>query len=105
MIRQNEHFILIPKGAGKFYRIPKNEIFVETYWGGHIVYRILKQTSTRTFFNEEVCIELRDFIICYAELEGVILDEFVLNNSLQSMQQDDDQIGVVSDLCCLEDVF
>ena len=42
MIRQNEHFILIPKGAGKFYRIPKNEIFVETYWGGHIVYRILK---------------------------------------------------------------
>ena len=105
MIRQNEHFILIPKGAGKFYRVPKNEIFVETYWDGQIVYRILKQTSTRTFFNEEVCIELRDFIICYAELEGVILDEFVLNNSLQPMQQDDDQIGVVSDLCCLEDVF
>ncbi|MDA9552724.1 hypothetical protein N9R53_07325 [Flavobacteriaceae bacterium] len=105
MIRQNEYFILIPKGAGKFYRVPKNEIFVETYWGGQIVYRILKQTSTRTFFNEEVCIELRDFIICYAELEGVTLDEFVLNNSLQPMQQDDDQIGVVSDLCCLEDVF
>ena len=105
MIRQNEHFILIPKGAGEFYTVPKNEIFVETYWGGQIVYRILKQTSTRTFFNEEVCIELRDFIICYAELEGVILDEFVLNNSLQPMQQDDDQIGVVSDLCCLEDVF
>ena len=72
MIRQNEHFILIPKGAGKFYRVPKNEIFVETYWGGQIVYRILKQTSTRTFFNEEVCIELRDFIICYAELEEVM---------------------------------
>ena len=105
MIRQNEHFILIPKGAGKFYIVPKNEIFVETYWGGQIVYRILKQTSTRTFFNEEVCMELRDFIICYAELEGVTLDEFVLNNSLQPMQQDDDQIGVVSDLCCLEDVF
>ena len=105
MIEQDEHFILIPKGAGKFYKVLKNEIFVETYWGGQIVYRILKQTSTRTFFNEEVCIELRDFIICYAELEGVILDEFVLNNSLQPMQQDDDQIGVVSDLCCLEDVF
>ena len=105
MIELDENFILIPKGAGKFYRVPKNEIFVETYWGGQIVYRILKQTSTRTFFNEEVCIELRDFIICYAELEGVILDEFVLNNSLQPMQQDDDQIGVVSDLCCLEDVF
>jgi hypothetical protein len=105
MIEQDEHFILIPKGAGKFYKVLKNEIFVETYWGGQIVYRILKQTSTRTFFNEEVCMELRDFIICYAELEGVILDEFVLNNSLQPMQQDDDQIGVVSDLCCLEDVF
>ena len=105
MIEQDEHFILIPKGAGKFYKVIKNEIFVETYWGGQIVYRILKQTSTRTFFNEEVCMELRDFIICYAELEGVILDEFVLNNSLQPMQQDDDQIGVVSDLCCLEDVF
>ena len=105
MIRQNEYFILIPKVACKFYRVPKNEIFVETYWGGQIVYRILKQTSTRTFFNEEVCIELRDFIICYAEFEGVTLDEFVLNNSLQPMQQADDQIGVVSDLCCLEDVF
>ena len=105
MIRQNEHFILIPKGAGKFYRVPKNEIFVETYWGGQIVYRILKQTSTKAFFNEEVYKELRDFIICYAELEGVILDEFVLNNSLQPMQQDNDQIGVVSDIFSLEDVF
>ena len=105
MIEQNEYFILIPKGAGKFYRVPKNEIFIETYWSGQIVYRILKQTSTRTFFNEEVCIELRDFIISYAELEGVILDEFVLNNSLQPMQQDNDQIGVVSDICSLEDVF
>jgi hypothetical protein len=24
MIEQNEYFILIPKGAGKFYRVPKN---------------------------------------------------------------------------------
>ncbi|WP_252158862.1 hypothetical protein [Candidatus Arcticimaribacter forsetii] len=105
MIRQNEHFILIPKGAGKFYRVRKNQIFIKTYWGGQIVYRILKQTSTRTFFNEEVYIELRDFIIAYAELEGVILDEFILNNSLQPMQQDNDQIGVVSDICSLEDIF
>ena len=105
MIELDEHFILIPKGAGNFYEIHKNEIFIETSWGGKMVYRILKQISTRTFFNEEVCIELRDFIICYAEFEGVTLDEFVLNNSLQPMQQDDDQIGVVSDLCCLEDVF
>lgn len=30
MIEQNEYFILIPKGAGKFYRVPKNEIFIET---------------------------------------------------------------------------
>ena len=105
MIRQNEYFILIPKGAGKFYRVPKNEIFVETYWGGQIVYRILKQTSTRTFFNEEVCIELRDFIISYAEFEGVMIDEFVLNNSLQPVQQDNDQLGLVSDILSLEYVF
>ena len=105
MIELDEDFILIPKGAGNFYEIHQNEIFIESSWGGKIVYRILKQISTRTFFNEEVCIELRDFIISYAELEGVILDEFVLNNSLQPMQQNDDQIGVVSDLCCLEDVF
>ena len=53
-----------------------------------MVYRTLKQTSTKTFFNEKVCKELRDFIISYAELEGVMLDEFVLNNSLQPVQQD-----------------
>ena len=105
MIRQNEHFILIPKGAGNFYEIHQNEIFIESSWGGKIVYRILKQISTRTFFNEEVCIELRDFIISYAELEGVILDEFVLNNSLQPVQQDNDQLGIVSDVFSLEDVF
>ncbi len=86
-------------------KFTKMKSLLRASWGGKIVYRILKQISTRTFFNEEVCIELRDFIISYAELEGVILDEFVLNNSLQPMQQDDDQIGVVSDLCCLEDVF
>ena len=28
MIEQDEHFILIPKGAGKFYKVLKNEIFV-----------------------------------------------------------------------------
>ena len=105
MIRQNEHFILIPKGAGNFYEIHKNEIFIECYWGEKMVYRTLKQTSTKTFFNEKVCKELRDFIISYAELEGVMLDEFVLNNSLQPVQQDNDQLGVVSDIFYLEDVF
>tara|TARA_B110000858_G_C17580488_1_gene371018 strand:+ start:387 stop:704 length:318 start_codon:yes stop_codon:yes gene_type:complete len=105
MIRQNEHFILIPKGAGNFYEIHKNEIFIECSWGEKMVYRILKQTSTKTFFNEKVCKELRDFIISYAELEGVMLDEFVLNNSLQPVQQDNDQLGVVSDIFYLEDVF
>ena len=105
MIKQNEHFILIPKGAGNFYKVPKNEIFIECLWGGKRVYRILKQTSTKTFFNEKVCKELRDFIISYAELEGVMLDEFVLNNSLQPVQQDNDQLGVVSDVFSLEYVF
>jgi len=70
-----------------------------------MVYRILKQTSTKTFFNEKVCKELRDFIISYAELEGVMLDEFVLNNSLQPVQEDNDQLGVVSDIFSLEYVF
>ena len=105
MIKQNEHFILIPKGAGNFYEIHKNEIFIESSWGGKMVYRILKQTSTKTFFNEKVCKELRDFIISYAELEGVMLDEFVLNNSLQPVQEDNDQLGVVSDIFSLEYVF
>jgi len=105
MIEQNEYFILIPKGAGNFYKVPKNEIFIECLWGGKRVYRILKQTSTKTFFNEKVCKELRDFIISYAELEGVMLDEFVLNNSLQPVQQDNDQLGVVSDVFSLEYVF
>jgi len=105
MIELDENFILIPKGAGNFYEIHKNEIFIESSWGGKMVYRILKQISTKSFFNEEVYKELRDFIISYAELEGVMLDEFVLNNSLHPVQQDNDQLGVVSDLCCLEDVF
>ena len=34
MIELDEHFILIPKGAGNFYEIHKNEIFIETSWGG-----------------------------------------------------------------------
>jgi len=37
--------------------------------------------------------------------EKDMFDEFVLNNSLQPMQQDNDQIGVVSDIFSLEDVF
>ena len=101
MIEQDENFILIPKGAGNFYKIHKNEIFIESCWGGKIVYRILKQISTKVFFNEEVYKELRDFIISYAEFEGVMLDEFVLNNSLQPVQQDNDQLGVVSDIFSL----
>ena len=101
MIEQDENFILIPKGAGNFYKIHKNEIFIESCWGGKIVYRILKQISTKVFFNEEVYKELRDCIISYAEFEGVILDEFVLNNSLQPLQQDNDQLGVVSDIFSL----
>ena len=105
MIEQDENFILIPKGAGNFYEIHKIEIFIESSWGGKVVYRILKQISTKAFFNEEVYKELRDFIISYAELEGVMLDEFVLNNSLQPVQQDNDQLGVVSDMFSLEDVF
>ena len=105
MIELDENFIYVPKGAGNFYEIHKIEIFIESSWGGKMVYRILKQISTKSFFNEEVYKELRDFIISYAELEGVMLDEFVLNNSLHPVQQDNDQLGVVSDLCCLEDVF
>ena len=105
MIKQNKHFILIPKGAGNFYEVPKDEIFIECLWGGKRVYRILKQTSTRIFFNEKVCKELRDFIISYAEFEGVMIDEFVLNNSLQPVQQDNDQLGLVSDILSLEYVF
>ena len=101
MIEQDEHFILIPKGAGKFYRVPKNEIFVETYWGGQIVYRILKQTSTRTFFNRNVYEALRDFIISYAELEGITIDEYVLNNSLNPMQENEDQIDEIVDVFAL----
>ena len=105
MIEQDENFILIPKGAGNFYKIHKNEIFIESCWGGKIVYRILKQISTKVFFNEEFYKELRDFIISYAEFEGVMLDEFVLNNSLQPVQQDNDQLGLVSDVLSLEYVF
>jgi hypothetical protein len=101
MIEQDEHFILIPKGAGKFYKVLKNEIFVETYWGGQIVYRILKQTSTRTFFNRNVYEALRDFIISYAELEGVTIDEYVLNNSLNPMQENEDQIDEIVDVFAL----
>lgn len=101
MIRQNEHSILIPKGAGKFYSVLKNEIFVETYWDGRIVYRILKQTSTRTFFNSNVYEALRDFIISYAELEGITIDEHVLNNSLHPMQEDEDQIDEIVDIFAL----
>ena len=101
MIRQNEYFILIPKGAGKFYRVPKNEIFVETYWGGQIVYRIIKQTSTRTFFNRNVYEALRDFIISYAELEGITIDEYVLNNSLNPMHENEDQIDEIVDVFAL----
>ena len=98
MIEQDEHFILIPKGAGKFYKVLKNEIFVETNWGGQIVYRILKQTSTRTFFNRNVYESLRDFIISYAELEGITIDEHVLNNSLHPMQENEDQIDEIVDV-------
>ena len=101
MIEQDEHFILIPKGAGKFYKVLKNEIFVETYWGGQIVYRILKQTSTRTFFNRNVYEALRDFIISYAELEGITIDEHVLNNSLHPMQENEDQIDEIVDVFAL----
>jgi hypothetical protein len=101
MIEQDEHFILIPKGAGKFYKVLKNEIFVETYWGGQIVYRILKQTSTRTFFNRNVYEALRDFIISYAELEGITIDEYVLNNSLNPMQENEDQIDEIVDVFAL----
>ena len=101
MIEQDEHFILIPKGAGKFYKVLKNEIFVETYWGGQIVYRILKQTSTRTFFNRNVYEALRDFIISYAELEGITIDEYVLNNSLNPMQENEDQTDEIVDVFAL----
>ena len=105
MIELDENFIYVPKGAGNFYEIHKIEIFIESSWGGKMVYRILKQISTKAFFNEEVYRKLRDCIISYAELEGVILDEFVLNNSLQPVQQDNDQLGLVSDILSLEYVF
>ena len=105
MIELDENFIYVPKGAGNFYEIHKIEIFIESSWGGKVVYRILKQISTKAFFNEEVYRKLRDFIISYAELEGVILDEFVLNNSLQPVQQDNDQLGLVSDILSLKYVF
>ena len=105
MIELDENFIYVPKGVGNFYEIHKIEIFIESSWGGKMVYRILKQISTKAFFNEEVYRKLRDCIISYAELEGVILDEFVLNNSLQPVQQDNDQLGTVSDVFSLEDVF
>ena len=105
MIELDENFIYVPKGAGNFYEIHKIEIFIESSWGGKVVYRILKQISTKAFFNEEVYRKLRDFIISYAELEGVMLDEFVLNNSLQPVQQDNDQLGLVSDVLSLEYVF
>ena len=105
MIELDENFILIPKGAGNFYEIHQNELIIESSWGGNMIYRVIKQISTKAFFNEEVYRKLRDFIISYAELEGVILDEFVLNNSLQPVQQDNDQLGVVSDIFYLEDVF
>jgi len=68
---------------------------------GQIVYRILKQTSTRTFFNRNVYESLRDFIISYAELEGITIDEHVLNNSLHPMQENEDQIDEIVDVFAL----
>ena len=63
MIELDENFIYVPKGAGNFYEIHKIEIFIESSWGGKVVYRILKQISTKAFFNEEVYRKLRDCII------------------------------------------
>ena len=74
---------------------------IENNGGGLIVYRILKQISTRTFFNNQVFESFRDFIISYAEFEGITIDEHVLNNSLHPMQEDEDEIDEIVDIFAL----
>ena len=48
MIELDENFIYVPKGAGNFYEIHKNEIFIESSWGGKMVYTSSSQHKSLT---------------------------------------------------------
>ena len=65
-------------------------------------HNFFKTTKTRlNVFNDQVFESFRDFIISYAEFEGITIDEHVLNNSLHPMQEDEDKIDEIVDILAL----
>jgi len=81
-MKEDEYFILVPKGSGRYAELRKEYVFEEENRDGFVVYRLVKHISTRSYYTPELSIELRKFLIAYAEREGITIDEYVLNNSI-----------------------
>ena len=73
-------------------------MFVSPRGPKHKYFRFL---AAKLAFNSNVYEALRDFIISQAELEGITIDEHVLNNSLHPMQENEDQIDEIVDVFAL----
>jgi hypothetical protein len=81
-MKEDEYFILVQKGCGRYAELRKDHVFEEENRGGLVVYRLVKHISTRSYYTLELSIEFREFLIAYAEREGITIDEYVLNNSI-----------------------
>lgn len=82
-MKEDEYFILVPKGYGRYAELLKECVFEEENRGGLVVYRLVKHISTRSYYTHELSIEFREFLIAYAEREGITIDEYILNNSIE----------------------
>ena len=93
-MKENEYYILVPKGYGRFAELRKEYVFEEENRDGLVVYRLVKHISTRSYYTPELSIEFREFLIAYAEREGITIDEYILNNSISP---DTDEISDIFD--------
>ena len=81
-MQEDEYFILVPKGYGRYAELRKEYVFEKENRDGLIVYRLVKHISTRSYYTPELSNEFREFLVAYAEREEIKIDEYVLNNSI-----------------------
>ena len=88
-MNENQYFILVPNGCGRYAKLRKENIFDKLIRNGLEVYDLVKHISTRSYYTPELAIEFRQFLMTFAERQGITIDEDILNNSIKPEENQD----------------
>lgn len=91
-VAENEDFILVDNGYGRYIELDKNGIFHKMKNHDIEVYDLIHHMSNRSYYTSKLSISFWKFLIAYAEREGITIEEDVLNNSIEPEEYCDDKL-------------